>query len=108
MNARNFLRLGLVAVLLAFLVPVLGLSHELAAKDRLDTWAGWLLNGAGLSLAVALILYVLEKIGLRVSGSRCRDCHRSVPYGHAYCLDHLRVRTDAARDRHHGKPGMGV
>lgn len=101
-------RLGVLVLLLAFVLPVVGEMVDLAERGALDSWAGWAFRIAGLLLGIALVLWVLEKVGLRVTGARCEDCRKPVPYGHSLCADHLRARTYAAREKMHGERGTGV
>jgi hypothetical protein len=107
-SGRTIARIGLSAALLGLLLPVLDEGLHLAERDQLDTLAGWLLRGAGVALLLALSVWVLEKAGVRMASDRCSDCGRRVPYGHRLCADHLQARTFAAREKHHGRRGMGI
>ena len=100
MNGRSLLRLGLLALLLALVLPVVNRALSLAERDRVDTWADWMLWGAAVLLGLALLLWLLEKVGLRVAGARCEDCGRSVQYGRSLCHDHLIARAHAAQQKH--------
>jgi hypothetical protein len=102
-------RLALLAALLACVVAALARLEVLAADDALDSWPAWLLAGSGALLGVAFLAYLLERLaGLPVSGARCRDCRKRIPYGRFYCYDHLRDRTEAAKEKYHGERGLGV
>lgn len=108
MRAAAILRIGLFGLLAAIVLPVLNTMVHLAEKDRLDSWSGWLFRGAGVVLGLAVVVWVLEKAGMRVSGARCKVCRRRVEYGRSLCHDHLRAQADTARAEHHGRRGMGV
>ena len=108
MSWRGLVRLGLALLLLALVAPVMLETVNLAERNDLDSLVGWFLRGAGILLGLALVLYVLEKVGLKVSGARCVTCKRRISYGHAYCYDHLRDMTLKARERYHGERGSGV
>jgi len=104
MRSHSLLRLALLLVLVALIAPTL----KVASDAKVQEWAQWLLRGAGAVAALAVVAWLLEKIGVRVAGARCADCRRRVPYGHAYCYDHLRDRTHAAREKLHGERGSGI
>ncbi len=98
MSARTLVRLGLVLVVGALVIPVLRMS----AHDQANVWSRWLLRGAGGVFVLALLIYVLEKIGMKAAGARCIDCRKRIPYGHSFCFDHLRDRTFRAREASRG------
>ena len=108
MRSQLFLRAGLLLVLLALLLPAMDHAVDLATTDQLSSWKGQLFTVAMGAFALARVLAIFEKAGMRVAGARCRDCKKRIPHGHAYCFDHLMARQDKARDRMHGEHGLGV
>jgi hypothetical protein len=99
-SAARLFRWALLLVLLALCIPIVFHTHRQVTEEALDRWSDRILLGAAALLALAVVMWVLDKAGLLVSGNRCRDCKRRVPFNHAYCLDHLRARTDAAREKY--------
>lgn len=108
MKAGRLLRLALLLVITALLLPAMNEAVVLADRDQLDSWQGLALKGAVGAFCLALLLSLVEKLGGRVAGARCRDCRRRVPHGHAYCLDHLQARRQQAQERLHRERGSGV
>ena len=108
MRSDVFVRVGLLLIVLALLLPAIDHAIDLAEADALGSWQGVSLRLAAACFAMALVLAVVEKIGLRVAGARCRTCRRRVPHGHAYCFDHLLLEQSAAREKLHGRRGIGV
>ena len=107
-SAGRVLRLGLLLLVAALLFPVLSHLKREITEDPLDIWADHLLTGAFILIGVAIILSLLEKTGLRVSGARCADCKRPIEHGKLYCRDHLKARIEAAREKYRGHSGMGL
>lgn len=108
MRWQTLIRFGLLLLLVGLIGPVVIESARLAEGDDTDAIRGWVLQTSGLLLGGALVLWILEKTGLKVSGARCVDCRKRIQYGHAYCYDHLMARTNAAREKYHGERGMGI
>ena len=107
MRSQLFLRCGLLLLLLALLLPAIDGAVGLADADELNTWKGHLFAlGLG-AFGLALLLGIVEKLGLRVSGARCHDCRKRIPHGHAYCFDHLMGRRERARELLRGQQCVG-
>jgi hypothetical protein len=99
-SAGRFFRWGLLLVLVALGIQIFFHTHRRVSEEALDRWSDHILLAAGALLVIAVVLWVMDKAGLLVSGARCKDCKRRVPFNHLYCLDHLRARTDAAREKY--------
>ncbi len=108
MSSGRVLRLALLLLVAALLLPVLSHSAREISDSPLEIWADRLLTGALLCFGAAIVLALLEKGGLRVAGQRCADCRRPIEHGRQYCRQHLIARVERARERHHGRPGMGI
>ena len=106
MNWRTFRALGFL-ILLALLALHVAFGQRVGEKS-LDQWTDWLLQGSGLMLGLAVVAWLLEKAGLKVSGARCSDCKKRIPHGKTLCHDHLMSRTMAAREKYHGERGLGI
>ena len=100
MSSGRVLRWGLFLVLVALIVPIVFESRRSLSDETGDVITTWVLRAAGMTLAAALGIWLLEKIGVTAAGARCRDCRKRIPYNHAYCQDHLKARTEAAREKH--------
>lgn len=107
MRSQLFVRAGLLLLLSALLLPAFDQAMNLASEDQLTTWKGQLFTFAMAAFGLAVVLGVIEKLGGRVSGARCKDCRKRIPHGHAFCFDHLMKRREAARERLHGERGVG-
>ena len=108
MRSGTLLRLALLLLFTALLLPALRHLERNISEEPLEQWADRLMTGALLAFVAAVALAILEKLGLRVAGARCKDCRRPIPHGRLYCADHLRTRIEAAKEKYHGERGMGI
>ena len=108
MRSQLFVRAGLLLLLAALLLPAFDQAMDLASEDQLTTWKGQLFTFAVGAFALAVVLGLVEKMGGRVAGARCRDCRKRIKHGSSYCFDHLMKRREAARERLHGERGLGI
>ena len=106
MSWRTFRALGLL-LLLALVALHFAFGQSIGAKSE-QQWTDWLLQGSGAMLALAVVAFLLEKAGVKVSGARCTDCRKRIPHGKTLCHDHLMSRTMAAREKYHGERGLGI
>jgi hypothetical protein len=108
MSSGKLLRLALLLLVAALLIPALKNMNREISEEPLDQWADRLMSGAFIVFGIAAVLAILEKFGLRVSGARCRDCRKPIEHGKLYCREHLRERVEKAREKYHGEKGMGI
>lgn len=108
MTSGRLFRLALLLLIAALLFPVLAHVQREVSSDPLEEWADRLLSASLLAFGAAVILALLEKAGMRVSGARCADCRKPIEHGKLYCRDHLKARIEAAREKYHGEKGMGI
>ena len=108
MRSQLFLRAGLLLIMAALLLPAFDQAMDLASDDELTTWKGHLFTFAVGAFGLAVLMGIVEKLGGRVSGARCKDCRKRIAHGHAYCFDHLMQRRHAAQERMHGQRGSGI
>ena len=108
MNAGRVFRLGLLLLVAALLIPVLSHVQRDVSDDPWEEWADRLMTGSFVVLGLAVVIGLLEKFGLRLSGQRCADCKKPIEHGKQYCRDHFKQRLDAAREKYHGQRGMGI
>ena len=95
-------------LLLAALAVNALVGKDTASEVGVQIWVNRLRNGGAILLAIAGLLWLLEKVGLRVSGARCQDCKKSIPHGQVYCREDFRRRLEDGRERLHQHRGTGV
>jgi hypothetical protein len=107
MTSGWFTRWALFLLLVALALNVL-LTKNVVNDPDIDVWSGRLMTAGGVLLLVAALIWVVEKTGITKPTTKCPDCPRRIPKGHVYCHDHLKKRVDAAKERLHGQPGLGI
>ena len=84
------------------------LIGQKVASEEVMRWSDRLRNGGGILFGLAGLLWILEKVGLRVAGARCRACRKPIAHGKTYCADDMRKFVEQGRERLHQHRGSGV
>ena len=96
-----------VFLLLSAIVLDMLIGQKVASEDVMR-WSDRLRNGGGILFGLAGLLWILEKVGLRVAGARCRACRKPIAHGKTYCADDMRKFVEQGRERLHQHRGSGV
>ena len=105
MSGRLLIKLGIGSCIVALLLPGINGATDLLAAGQVERWRMLLAQIGGGAVALGLVIYLVRRSGL--VASRCAECRRKVPNGHAYCLDHLKSKQDKGREALHQQRGSG-
>ena len=84
------------------------IGHQVSPEPGMTVWVDRLRNGGAILLGIAALMWLLEKLGVRVSGARCADCKKTIQHGQTYCRDDFKRRLEEGRERLHQHRGSGV